>query len=63
MKVLVTCVGGQLAHDVVNELIARSCEEIVSDIVPAYSGVQDGTAVCASWTSPMARRLNARCAR
>ena len=45
---MATGVGGQLGHDVVNELIARSCVEIVSDIVPAYSGVQDGTTVCAA---------------
>ena len=46
MKVLVTGVGGQLGHDVMNELALRGIEGIGSDIAPSYSGVQDGTAVC-----------------
>ena len=45
MKVFVTGVGGQLGHDVMNELKKRGHEGIGSDIAPAYSGVQDGTAV------------------
>lgn len=45
MKVLVTGVGGQLGHDVMNELAARGYEGIGSDIKEVYSGVQDGTAV------------------
>lgn len=45
MKVFVTGVGGQLGHDVVNELLKRGHEAIGSDIAPAYSGIQDGTAV------------------
>jgi len=45
MKVFVTGVCGQLGHDVVNELIGRGYQAIGSDIAPAYSGVQDGTAV------------------
>lgn len=45
MKVLVTGVGGQLGHDVMNELAKRGYEGIGSDIAPAYSGVADGTAV------------------
>ena len=45
MKVFVTGVGGQLGHDVVNELIGRGHEAIGSDIAQEYSGVQDGTAV------------------
>ena len=45
MKVFVTGVGGQLGHDVMNELAKRGHEGIGSDIAPAYSGVQDGTAV------------------
>mgnify|MGYP002624943309 CR=1 FL=1 len=46
MKVFVTGVGGQLGHDVMNELSSRGHEGIGSDIRPEYSGVQDGTAVC-----------------
>ncbi len=45
MKVLVTGVGGQLGHDVMNELAERGLEGIGSDIAPEYSGVADGTAV------------------
>ena len=46
MKVYVTGVCGQLGHDVMNELARRGHEGIGSDITPAYSGVQDGSAVC-----------------
>lgn len=45
MKVFVTGVGGQLGHDVVNELDRRAHESIGSDIQAAYSGVDDGSAV------------------
>lgn len=45
MKVLVTGVGGQLGHDVMNELYKRGYEGIGSDIVPAYAGAADGTSV------------------
>ena len=45
MKVLVTGVGGQLGHDVMNELASRGYEGIGSDIKETYSGIQDGTAV------------------
>lgn len=45
MKVLVTGVGGQLGHDVMNELAGRGYEGIGSDIKEVYSGIQDGTAV------------------
>lgn len=45
MKVFVTGVGGQLGHDVVNELIARGIEAVGSDIAPVYSGVADGSYV------------------
>ena len=45
MKVFVTGVGGQLGHDVMNELTARGLEGIGSDLAPAYSGIQDGSAV------------------
>ena len=45
MKVLVTGVGGQLGHDVMNELAKRGYEGVGSDIKDVYSGIQDGTAV------------------
>lgn len=45
MKVFVTGVGGQLGHDVMNELAKRGYEGIGSDIQEVYSGIQDGTAV------------------
>ena len=45
MKVLVTGVGGQLGHDVMNELHRRGNEGIGSDLAPVYSGIQDDTAV------------------
>lgn len=45
MKVLVTGVGGQLGHDVMNELARRGYEGIGSDIALEYSGVADGSAV------------------
>ncbi len=45
MKVFVTGVGGQLGHDVMNELAARGYEGIGSDIAPEYAGMADGSAV------------------
>ena len=45
MKVLVTGVGGQLGHDVMNELAARGHEGIGTDLAPEYSGIQDGSSV------------------
>lgn len=45
MKVFVTGVGGQLGHDVMNDLHARGYEGIGSDIAPVYSGIADGSAV------------------
>ena len=45
MKVFVTGVGGQLGHDVVNELIARGSEVVGSDIQPEYSGIRDNSAI------------------
>ena len=45
MKVFVTGVAGQLGHDVVNELCKRGHTAVGSDIAPAYSGVDDGSAV------------------
>ena len=47
MKVFVTGVGGQLGHDVMNELQKRGHEGIGSDVHPNYSGVMDGSAVTA----------------
>lgn len=44
MKVFVTGVGGQLGHDVVNELKRRGHVSIGSDIAEQYSGVKDGSA-------------------
>ncbi len=45
MKVLVTGVGGQLGHDVMNELAKRGYEGIGSDIAAEYSGISDGSPV------------------
>ena len=45
MKVLVTGVGGQLGHDVMNELCKRGHSAVGSDIASVYSGAQDGSAV------------------
>ena len=45
MKIFVTGVGGQLGHDVVNEIIRRGEEAVGSDIQPVYSGIADGSAV------------------
>lgn len=52
MKVFVTGVGGQLGHDVMNELDKRGYEGVGSDIKPEYSGIQDGSAVtCAPYVA------------
>ena len=45
MKFFITGVGGQLGHDVMNELAKRGHEGVGSDIQPVYSGVDDGSAV------------------
>ena len=45
MKVFVTGVGGQLGHDVVNNLVGRKHHAVGSDVQAAYSGVDDGSAV------------------
>lgn len=45
MKIFVTGVGGQLGHDVMNELAKRGYDGIGSDIHSAYAGVADGTEV------------------
>ena len=47
MKFFVTGVGGQLGHDVMNELHKRGHEGIGSDIAPVYSGIADESAVTA----------------
>ena len=46
MNIFVTGVGGQLGHDVMNELAKRGYAGVGSDIASEYSGVQDRTAVC-----------------
>ena len=45
MTIIVTGVGGQLGHDVINELAKRGHESVGSDIQPEYSGIADGDAV------------------
>ena len=47
MKVFVTGVGGQLGHDVMNELHKRGHEGVGSDLAPSYSGIQNGSAITA----------------
>ena len=42
MRIFVTGVGGQLGHDVMNELAKRGYEGVGSDIAPSYSGIADG---------------------
>lgn len=53
MKVFVTGVGGQLGHDVMNELIRRGHTAVGSDIAPVYSGIADGSAVTAAPYVPL----------
>jgi dTDP-4-dehydrorhamnose reductase len=53
MKVFVTGVGGQLGHDVMNELHNRGYEGVGSDIAPQYSGLQDSSAVSSMTYVPM----------
>lgn len=53
MKILVTGVGGQLGHDVMNELIGRGHIGVGSDIAPEYSGIADGSAVTNAEYIPM----------
>ncbi len=45
MKVFVTGVGGQLGHDVMNELHKRGYEGFGSDLASSYSGIADESAV------------------
>ena len=53
MKVFVTGVGGQLGHDIINELYKRGHEGVGSDIAPVYSGIADGSAVTTAPYRPM----------
>ena len=53
MKVFVTGVGGQLGHDIINELYNRGYQGIGSDIAPVYSGISDGSAVTTAPYFPM----------
>ena len=45
MKFFVTGVGGQLGHDVINEVVKRGYTGVGSDIAETYSGIKDGSAV------------------
>ena len=45
MKFFVSGVGGQLGHDVMNELHKRGHGGVGSDLAPVYSGVADGSFV------------------
>ena len=45
MRIFVTGVGGQLGHDVMNELLRRGHEGVGSDIQEIYSGVDDSSNV------------------
>ena len=45
MKFFVTGVGGQLGHDVINEIAKRGYISVGSDIAETYSGIKDGSAV------------------
>ena len=53
MKILVTGVGGQLGHSVMNELIKRGHTGIGSDIAPVYSGIADSSPVTTADYIPM----------
>lgn len=53
MKIFVTGVGGQLGHDVMNELAKRGYTGIGSDIAETYSGIADGSAVTQMPYKPM----------
>lgn len=45
MKIFVTGVGGQLGHDVMNELAKRGYDGVGSDIAAEYSGIMDNSKV------------------
>lgn len=53
MRIFVTGVGGQLGHDVMNELAKRGYEGIGSDIAPEYSGIADGSYVTTASYCPL----------
>ena len=53
MKVFVTGVGGQLGHDIINELYKQGHQGVGSDIAPQYSGISDGSAVTTAPYFPM----------
>ena len=53
MKIFVTGVGGQLGHDIINELYKRGHLGIGSDIAATYSGIADGSAVTTAPYFPM----------
>ena len=45
MNFFVPGVGGQLGHDVINQLLRRGHESVCSNIQENYSGVDDGSVV------------------
>ena len=45
MKFFITGVGGQLGHDVMNELAKRGYTGVGTDLAESYSGIQDGSYV------------------
>ena len=54
MQILIASgVGGQLGHDVMNELIKRGHTGIGSDIAPVYSGIADSSPVTTADYIPM----------
>ena len=53
MKFFVTGVGGQLGHDVMNELARRGHQGVGSGRSSEYNGVRDGSAVCSMPYLPM----------
>ena len=53
MRIFVTGVGGQLGHDIINELYRQGLEGVGSDIAPTYSGIADGSAVTTAPYFPM----------
>ena len=57
MRFFVTGVGGQLGHDVMNELLKRGHEGVGSDIQECYSGAADGSAVTRALTERLILRI------
>lgn len=47
MKIFVTGAGGQLGHDVMNELAKRGYQGIGAGLAPGYSGIADGSEAAA----------------